>query len=248
LTERFEKVVFDNRQIPLHYQIADYLLMMLENGSLQRLDRLPPEEEMKRAFGVSRMTVRHALDHLIQKGLLYRKQGRGTFWTEKASSVQKGKISGINREIFRITEKTEVRVLSRRDEPAQGEVARFLKLPGGTEITVFERLRTLRGEPMSYSVNYLPVRYGHRIERSHLERMTMMEVLKRVLKLDLGIVEHVVEITRAEAETARHLKVPVLDPVLTVMTTVLDGASEPLEIVWTRFVENKYRFRVVLDK
>ncbi|MBN1532640.1 MAG: GntR family transcriptional regulator, partial [Spirochaetes bacterium] len=229
MSEHFERVVFDNRQIPLHYQIADYLLMMLENGSLRHLDRLPPEEELKRAFGVSRMTVRHALDHLIQKGLLYRKQGRGTFWTEKASSVPKGKLSGINREIFRITEKTEVRVLSKRDEPASGEVADFLRVPAGAPITVFERLRTLRGEPMSYSVNYLPVRYGHRIGRGHLERMTMMETLERILKIPLGTVEHVVEITRAGAETARHLKVPVLDPVLTVKTTILDGASEPLE-------------------
>ncbi len=243
-----KKVIFKNRQVPLHYQIADYLLMMLDGGSLTRGERLPPEEELKEIFGVSRMTVRHATDHLVGRGLLVRKQGRGTYWTEKAASVGRGKLSGINREIFKITEKTEVKVISKHTDAAPEEVSKFLRIPAESEVIVFERLRSMRGEPISYTVNYLPVATGELVEKSHLETMTMMETLEKVLKIDLGVVEHVVEITRAGADAARHLRLSVLDPVLTVKTSIFDTSSSPVEIVWTHFVENKYKFRVVLDK
>jgi len=243
-----DRVVFENRQIPLHYQIADYLRMMLERGTFNADDRLPPEEELKEIFGVSRMTVRHALDHLIQKDLLVRRQGKGTFWTSKASERRKSKPSGINREIFKISEKTSVTVLSKRKEKAPPAVAEFLGIPPGETVMVFERTRKVHDEPMSYTINYLPLRLGAGIGKKHLEVMTMLETLERILRINLGVIEHVVEVTRAGAEIAKHLGIAALDPVLTVRTSVFDEGNKPLEIVWTHFVENKYKFRVVLDK
>ena len=101
-----ERIKLENTQIPLHYQISDYLLMMLKKGDIVTGEKLPPEEELKEMFGVSRTTIRRALEHLLHKGYLLRKQGKGTFWTETASQVQQEKLSGINRQIFNISEKT----------------------------------------------------------------------------------------------------------------------------------------------
>ena len=243
-----EKVIFENKQVPLHYQIADYLLVMLKKGNLPINERIPPEEKLTGVFGVSRMTVRRAIDHLLQKGLVMRKQGKGTFWTSDASSVIALKPSGINRQIFNISEETYVAVLSKTKETSSHEVAAFLGIPDESEVVVFKRIRSIKGEPMSFTVNYLPISVGGRIEKKHLETMTMLETLESVIHIDLGIVEHVVEITRASAEIAKYLGISVLDPVLTVRTYVFDSEKKPVEIVWTHFVENRYRFRVVLDK
>jgi GntR family transcriptional regulator len=243
-----EQVTFDNTQVPLHYQIADYLLIMLQKGSLPIDERVPPEEELCKVFSVSRTTVRRAVDHLLQKGLIMKKQGKGTFWTKKAGTLEGNKPSGINRQIFNITEETTVKVLAKYTEKAPPHVADFLKLPHDSDVIIFKRLRFINREPMSITINYMPVAVGTNIEKKHLEEMTMLETLETVIKIDLGIVEHEVEITRANSEVARHLKVPVLDPVLTVNTSVFDSEGEPVEIVWTHFVEDKYKFRVVLDK
>ena len=78
--------------------------------------------------------------------------------------------------------------------------------------------------------------------------MTMLETLENIVGLELGVVEHEVEITRANKQVSGYLSIALLDPVLTVKTSVYDSSQNPVEIVWTYFVENKYKFKVVLDK
>ncbi len=240
-------VILDNSHIPLHYQIADYLEDMLKRGDLSHEQQVPTEEELAATFGVSRTTIRHSLDHLLKKGLLTRKQGKGTFWTEDAKLLRQEKMAGINKQIFNISEKTTVRVLSKSSETGPDEACRFLGLPENTALTVFRRIRSAGGEPMSYTINFLPEQYGSIIEKKHLQRMTMLETLESVVNIELGTIAHEVEITRASAEISKLLGIRILDPVLTVKTSVFDRKRKPVEIVWTYFVENKYKFRVVLD-
>lgn len=243
-----DKITFDNQQIPLHYQIADYLMNMLKSGEMNPEENLPPEEELRKIFSVSRTTIRRALEHLLNQGLLYRKQGKGTFWTPKAFGIREEKLSGINREIFNITGKTSVKVLASERAMGSQEVRNFLQLPEGEEVVIFRRVRFTGTEPMSYTVNYLPEKIGSRIENSHLQEMTMLETLENVCGIGLTVVKHEVEVTRASSEIAAHLGIAVLDPVLTVNTTVFEKENQPVEIVWSYFVENKYKFRVVFDQ
>jgi len=243
-----KKIKLENRQIPLHYQIADYLLVMLKRGDLNVNEHLPPEEELREIFSVSRTTIRRALEHLLNKGLLYRKQGKGTFWTDAANNLMQEKLSGINREIFNITQETTVKVLSRAKEKVDPEINSFLGIDSGDEVYIFKRVRFINREPMSYTINYLPVKYGELIKSGHLEDKTMLETLENVCKINLGTVKHEVEVTRVNSEVAENLKIAVLDPVLTVNTSVFDTDKNPVEIVWTHFVENKYKFRVVFDE
>ena len=126
--------------------------------------------------------------------------------------------------------------------------ASFLKLSKDAEVYVFRRLRLMAGEPLSYTINYLPVTIGRNIQKKHLQQMTMLETLENIAGLELGVVEHEVEITRANRQIAEHLQIAPLDPVLTVKTSVYDSLQAPVEIVWTHFVENKYKFKVALDK
>jgi GntR family transcriptional regulator len=209
---------------------------------------LPTEAEFEAIFGVSRTTVRGALAQLHRAGRLERKQGRGTFWTAKAIAGKQEKLAGINRQIFHITRAATVEVLARFAVRAPEEIGRFLGLPPESRVLVFKQVRSCDSEPFSFTINYLPWIYGRAIQKKHLERMTMLETLERIVKIELGAVEHEVEITRATTEIAERLRIHVLDPVLTVNTKVFDGRNKPVEIVWTYFVESKYKFRVVLDK
>jgi GntR family transcriptional regulator len=241
------KIRLDNTHIPLHYQIADYLEDMLKRGEMAPEVQVPPEEELTEAFGVSRTTVRRSMEHLLAKGLLTRKRGKGTFWTDSARKVGREKLVGINKQIFNISEKTTVRVLSKSTGKGSRDVCAFLGTPDDEEFIIFKRVRSAGGSPMSYTINYLPEKYGILIEKRHLQQMTMLETIEKVVDIRIGTIEHEVEITRATDVIAEHLAIPVLDPVLTIRTSVRAKSGIPVEIVWTYFVENKYKFRVVLD-
>jgi GntR family transcriptional regulator len=243
-----ERVVLENKQMPLHYQIADYLVNMLKNSEMPPDGKLLSEEKLRDMFGVSRATVRHALQHLTQQGVLVKKQGKGSFWTDASRQLQKEKQSGINRQIFKISEKTSVKVLSRELSKVPDVAAGFLKVEKNEIVYVFKRLRLLAGKPLSYTINYVPKNIGVKIKKEHLQQMTMFETLENIVGLELGVVEHEVEITRANKQVSGYLGIAPLDPVLTVRTSVYDSSGNPVEIVWTYFIENKYKFKVVLDK
>lgn len=242
-----QKINLDNSQVPLHFQIADYLRVMLASGELSIDEPLIPEERLKEIFGVSRTTVRHAIDHLVQEGFLKRGRGRGTFWTESASSIRSEKLSGINRQIFGIDTVAEIMVFPRGMVIPPVEAAEFLGLiPGGKAIS-FERVRSKSSEPLSFTVNYIREEFGAKIKKSHLEKMTMLESLEKISAVKLGSIEHTVEVFRATQDVAAALRVSPLDPTLLVNTKVKNTDGDPVEFVNTYFVEDKYKFRVVLD-
>jgi DNA-binding GntR family transcriptional regulator len=137
-------------------------------------------------------------------------------------------------------------VLSKTLEKGSPEVCRFLGAPDGAVFIVFRRRRYVNGEPMSYTINYLQ-HCGAGIEKKHLKKMTMLETLEKILGIELGTIEREVEVTWATAEVSDNLGIRVLEPVLPVKTSVFDKGGSPVEIVWTHFVENKYKFRVVLE-
>ncbi|PKN76768.1 MAG: hypothetical protein CVU52_03310, partial [Deltaproteobacteria bacterium HGW-Deltaproteobacteria-10] len=223
-------------------------LNIMKNSETPIDGRLLSEERLKDLFGVSRATVRHALDHLSRKGLIIKKQGKGNFWTNASYQLRKEKQSGINRNIFQISENIKVKFIGKELEKAPAAVAEFLGLDKGNRVYKFRRLRYSNDEPFSYTINYMPKNIGEKILKKHLREMIMMETLENVVGLELGVVEHEVEINRANRMISVNLGVAPLDPVLAVKTSVYDKKHQPVEIAWTYFVENKYKFKVVLDK
>ena len=73
---------------PAWAQIEAQLAERIESGGLQAGERLPPERELARSLGVSRMTVRQALDTLARRGLVDRGVGRGTFVRTHVSRIE----------------------------------------------------------------------------------------------------------------------------------------------------------------
>ena len=73
-----KKIVKDS-PLPLHYQLKQILLEMIENELLKPGDSIPSERELCEAQDVSRMTVNKAILSLVNEGVLYREQGKGTF-------------------------------------------------------------------------------------------------------------------------------------------------------------------------
>src|SRR5205085_10814598 len=64
---------------PLYQQLQRALREAIENGVIGADDALPPERDLAEMLSVSRITVRKAVDELVEEGLLIRKQGSGTF-------------------------------------------------------------------------------------------------------------------------------------------------------------------------
>ena len=81
------KPLDNNNAVPLYEQMMMMLRERLDNHVLDAGEKLPSEAELCKSYGVSRITVRRAIDELVEEGYLEKKQGKGTFVTQKRAAV-----------------------------------------------------------------------------------------------------------------------------------------------------------------
>ena len=237
---------FPNRFIPLYYQLENILRSKIEAGEVLQNQKLPTEQELSREYKISRATVRQALAALVSEGLLYRKQGKGTFVTEKAAQTKSVKLTGFTEDLFSEGHQADVKILELRPAQAPDRVAAALRLPTGDEVIRFKRLRLVDGGPFSFVVNYLPSDIGGKIAEQDLQHQTMLHLLEDKLGISLGTIRHAVEAVKADVEVASLLAVSVFEPILYMETIVYSADGQPVEVADTYFRSDRYRYTVEL--
>lgn len=140
--------------IPLHHQVRRALLRYIHRELLGPGDQLPPEPDLCQAFGVSRHTLRQAVDRLVQEGILIRQRPRGTF-------VDFGAVAGnlrVHRSVWedlrRLELNPEARLVSEEVIEADGEICTSLEIPPGSKVIRLERVFLAAGDPIVLVVSY----------------------------------------------------------------------------------------------
>jgi GntR family transcriptional regulator len=137
-----------------HVEVSDFLRSMATE-ELQAGDPVPSERELCDKFGVSRMTVRQAVDTLVVEGLLQRVQGSGTFVARPKVDLQV-RLTSFSEEMRRRGMQPSVRNLRAEEIPAAGAVARALEMSPGDPVVHLHQLRLADDEPMSVEHTWLP--------------------------------------------------------------------------------------------
>lgn len=133
--------------LPPRTELAHSQLVALL-GRLSEGDALPGERELADQFGVSRMTLRRAVDELALDGTLERRPGAGTF-VSRSRMTRRVAMTSFSDDMRRRGLKPETRVLSFTVRRANRVSAHRLRIPVGDSIVTFERLRSASGEPLA---------------------------------------------------------------------------------------------------
>ncbi|MHB8528945.1 MAG: GntR family transcriptional regulator [Caulobacteraceae bacterium] len=140
---------------PLYQRLQRALREAIADNRLAADEALPPERDLAEEFGVSRITVRRALETLVEEGLLTRRQGAGTFVT---SRVEKSfsKLSSFSEDMISRGRKPESVWLSRSSGAVNPEESLTLGLSPGTLVYRFNRIRYADGAPMAVEYSTVP--------------------------------------------------------------------------------------------
>ena len=210
---------------PIYSQVASFLRQRIRNGELAAGVKLPKELDLARQLGVSRVPVRHALAILEREGLIRRRHGRGTFVAENVDRPEVLRLTGV---IGWAAEGTDHHVLSVDEIVPIGEPARFFGLARGATLTRFVRSRSRAGSRFNYIVNFVPVALAQRMRREDFRTHTMVDMLRKRLKIPLGPIRQAIEATTADPTMARQLGIVVGVPVLYVETRIWRKGGAPL--------------------
>lgn len=122
------------RATPRYRQLKEAIIADISAGRLQPRDRVPSENELVEAFGVSRMTANRALRELHDEGYVERVAGVGTFVADLKAASHVLEVRNIADEIARRGHRHSARVLKLTRQHARGEVARSLQVEAGSDV------------------------------------------------------------------------------------------------------------------
>ncbi|SFO56887.1 GntR family transcriptional regulator [Geodermatophilus obscurus] len=194
---------------------------------------LPPEPTLCAEYGVSRITLRRAVDGLVADGHLVREQGRGTYVTRPAirheyreSFVHR--IAGWSSVMAEQGAQVGTTVLRQRVVPAPPGVAADLGLDVAEDVVELERLRSVDGAPNHVAHSFLPADRYPKAAVEDFSEGSLYEFLRREYGADLAHARIVVDVGTAAPDEADLLQIAAGSPLLVVRTTVHDGAGQPL--------------------
>lgn len=232
--------------LPLYYQLRNILLEQIESGSLVPGDTLPTERELIDRFGVSRITVRQALNSLMADGLLYRQRGLGTFVRRNRIEQELSRLTGFSEEMLTRGLVPGAEVISAEIVDADAEPAAKLSIAPGQRVLRMVRLRLASGSPMALDLNYLPADIGERLLREDLTEALYSLLGKMGVELDWA--DQAIQAAPADELMAHHLGVKKGTPVLLMERVVSATDGRVIEFSRTAYRSDRYIYRVRLRR
>ena len=246
---RSERAAVDARApTPLYHQVYVILRERIRNGSHRPGTRIPSEQKLAAAFGVSRITVKRAVDQLAAEGLVARHRGRGTTVLSRLETPPvQGSLNGLLENLLAMGLKTGVEVVDFAYERPPEEVRRALAHLEGEEVQKAVRVRSLDGEPFSYLTTYVPAEIGRSFGRRDLARSPLLSLLERC-GVEVTSAEQTITATLADTDVARHLGVGVGAPLLSLTRVVRDQHGRPVEYINVLYRPDRYRYHMRLSR
>jgi len=230
---------------PLYEQIADRLREGTVS-SLQAGAQLPTEEAMMETYGVSRSTIRKAVQRLVEEALLVRQQGKGTFVVRPMPKI----IHSIDRlasffETFRQAgEDINTAIISFYwdESPVLPKELDAWERP----VLTYERLYVSRGVPHAVTRSTVPMAIGRKITRADAEATPVYDILQKKLKLQLSRSEFLVSCRQPSSEISASLKISQSSFLLVLDRITRDKSGQALEMTTHFLRPDVYQLSVAL--
>jgi DNA-binding GntR family transcriptional regulator len=229
--------------VPLYYQVAHVLEQAIESGALPAGTRLDNEIALAEQLGLSRPTMRRAIEYLVDRGLLVRKRGVGT-QVVKPPVRRPVELTSLHDDLERAGKQPRTEVLDLAEQPASPAVARALQMEEGEPVVALERLRYAGDEPLALMRNFLPPALLRPTE-ADLERHGLYELLRRAgVRIQLATQTiGAVAATTAQATLLRERRGA---PLLTMHRIAYDDEGRPVEYGDHHYRASLYSFELVL--
>jgi GntR family transcriptional regulator len=231
--------------VPKYFQLREILLDLIDSDEFGIGAAIPSERELCQRFGLSRMTVRQAVDHLVSEGRLHRVPGKGTF-------VARPKIE-LALQLTSFTDDMRARGmipgsrdLDRRVVRASAHLAKELGIQPGEEVHFIERLRTADGEPLSIERAHIPVKLAPDLADYDLSDKSLYELLERRYGLVMDAGELTIDGGLADPSDADLLKLPRGGAVLLLQRRSFSGGV-CAELGVSTYRADRYQLRTLLE-
>jgi len=234
--------------LPRYHQIYLVLREQLAEGRFDPDKPLPGEIELAERFGVSRVTLRAALDRLADDGLIERHRGRGTFPRPiPAPTPARAPIAGLLENILAMGLRTTVRLVDLATIPAPPDVAEALEIEAAAPVQKAIRVRSYRNAPLSHIVTFVPDAIAQAFGRKELTSKPMLTLLEES-GVKVSTADQTLSAKLADHAVAPLLEVELGSPLLAVTRVVYDEDQRPVQLLRGLYRPDRYEYQMHLTR
>lgn len=233
--------------IPLYHQLEQDIAARIGDGEFAAGQMLPTEEQFCRQYGVSRITVRKALDTLMAQGLIVRRRGVGSFVAERRVGVHAIHLSGSLDEFLTSAYQLTPKVISLGVQCAPAEVADHFGLSPRGHVLRLELISFGEDGPLAHALFYFRQEVDAVLTVEDLShREPVIRTLERKLGIRIARATQVIDPAAASRDTAKYLGLKVGTPVLRTSRCYFTADGELVEIAQLLHHPDRYRYEVDL--
>jgi DNA-binding GntR family transcriptional regulator len=233
---------------PLWIQAATLIRDQIDEGALKAGARLPPERELCQQLGISRVTLRKALNHLVEAGVLNSSHGRGWYVVKTAQKREwPNTLESFSETAARMGLEPQSEVLRAQTAPAGFDEAESLSIVPGTDLFHLDRVRLLDGVPIALDQTQIAVSVLPEVVKGDFARQSLYRTLAEA-GIEPVRADSTIEAREADAAEARHLRIPEGKPLLIMRQTSFDVTGRPLFSSTIKYVGERYRLRTSFSR
>lgn len=239
---RLDDGIDRNSYEPAYAQLRNVLREKIIRGEFRSHDKLPSEAELCKKYGLSPMTIRRAINLLVDEGLVRTVQGKGTF----VAPLDLGQATFHFRDFrdnLRGTDRHfRAKLIDAKVLPASEKTARKLHIPKGQKVLFIRRLIFQEDEPVVYDQKSLIYDPTKPIVEAELETTSLDELLYRQGEVSPNRAELTIEAITLKDEEAQLLRVSPGSPAFRVAQLVYDVHDRPVGLGSLICRGDKYKF------
>jgi GntR family transcriptional regulator len=230
--------------IPLYHRLERDLQARIVEGEFAPGALLPTEEQICEQYGVSRITVRRALDALIGQGLIVKKRGVGSFVAERPQGIRSVRLAGSLDEFLATAGTLTATPLSLQTVDAPpSEVVEALNLNEGDKAVRLEMISSLSMGPVIYLEVYFPEAIGKALSLDDIKTgVPVVRVIERRLNTRVVRAEQLIESTLAGETAGGHLGIDAATPILRIRRVYYTAGDQPVEVAILRHHPERYQY------
>ena len=220
--------------LPRYAQLKEIIRERIHRQEWLPGSALPSERVFVEQYGMSRMTVRQALTELVNEGIVYREQGKGTFVNQSPHQAPSLRLSGFTELTKAQGQQPTTKVLSAQMWSADEVVATRLRINHGQLVFRLHRLRFANGKPLALELAHLSFIGCELLLEDDLEHHSLYRLLERKYGLPLVKAEQEIAVGGLGSEESHYLNLPVGSPAHFLQSLAYTERDQPIE--YTRAV------------
>ncbi|MGI6670954.1 MAG: GntR family transcriptional regulator [Christensenellales bacterium] len=214
--------------LALYFQLKESIIANILNNTWPPDSKIPSENELCSMYGVSRVTVRRALDELVQDGYIVKLQGKGTFVKRKALDQRLSKFYSFSEELKKRNLHEVASILSFEVLVAEDRIQKHLRLSEDKRVFRIKRIRSMADEPYALESSFIPYSLASQLTAEMLSSTGLYNSLRK-LGLDPVFATETFKAVTLNTRTAKLLKAKTGDAAIHLTRNTYMQQRAPIE-------------------